>query len=139
MATIDELQTRIILDTDRDDLGPGGELAQALTDAIADAVEDYADQLFWFNLQTGAVGTSGGTATVALPAGMRLACKVSYLGCSLEKIPLGDMEGRTETGPPCKWADDGDTIHLWPVPDAAYPLSVFGIADPWHPKRRRFE
>lgn len=129
MATIDQLQTRIILDTNRDDLGPGGELAQALTDSIADAVEDYADELFWFNRKTGTVSTTGAVATVALPAGMRLATKVTYLGCALDKIPLEEMDGRAETGPPSKWADDGNTIHLWPISDAAYSLAVFGVAD----------
>lgn len=127
MATIDALQTRIILDTNRDDLT--GELAQALTDAIADSVEDYADELFWFNRKTGTANTVAATATVALPSGMRLAQKVTYLGCELPKVPLEAMEGRTETGPPSKWADDGNTVHIWPIPDAAYALSLFGIAD----------
>ncbi len=129
MATIDQLYTRIILDTNRDDLGAGNELEQAKIDAVADAVEDYADELFWFNRASGTASTVNATATVALPAGMRLASKVAYLGIELAKIPLEEIEFRTETGSPSRWADDGTNIHLWPIPDAAYALAVYGVAD----------
>jgi hypothetical protein len=129
MATLDELQTRIILDTNRDDLGPGGELAQALADAIADAIESYADEAFWFNRMSGSADASAGSATVPLPAGMRLAALVRCQGAALRKVPLEAIEGRTETGLPCRWAEDGAGLHLWPVPDAACTLDIFGIAD----------
>jgi hypothetical protein len=130
MATLDELQTRIILDTNRDDLGPGGELAQALADAIADAVESYADEAFWFNRTSGSADTMAGAATIALPAGMRLAALVRYQGAALRKVAPEAIEGRAETGRPCRWAEEeGGGLHLWPVPDAAYTLDIFGIAD----------
>jgi len=53
MSTLAELKTRIILDTNRDDMGAGGELEQALADAIADAIEFHAGTLFWFNRASG--------------------------------------------------------------------------------------
>ncbi|MEA3002170.1 MAG: hypothetical protein QOH81_958 [Sphingomonadales bacterium] len=128
MATLAQLQTRIILDTNRDDLGAGGELAQALTDAIADAIETYADEPFWFNRATGNATTTN-VATVALPAGMRAASLVTCQGMALLKVPLASLQGRVETGLPCRWAEEGGLLHFWPTPDAAYVLGVYGIAD----------
>ncbi|MDB5692332.1 MAG: hypothetical protein JWO81_1395 [Alphaproteobacteria bacterium] len=129
MATLGELQTRIVLDTNRDDLGPGGELAQALTDAIADAIETYADEPFWFNRAAGNIETAAGAPTAALPAGMRAATLVARQGAALRKVPLESLQGRIETGPPCRWAEDGGALHFWPMPDAAYTLDAYGIAD----------
>ena len=67
MATLAQLQARIILDTARDDLSPGGELAQALADAIMDAIASYADEPFWFNTASGDVTTAVNVATIDLP------------------------------------------------------------------------
>src|SRR4051812_4071042 len=97
MATLAQLKTRIILDTARDDLSAGGELAQALTDAIADAVEAYADEPFWFNSISGEVATSVNIATATLPAGMRAASLVPRAGSRLRKVPLASVQGRIET------------------------------------------
>ena len=134
MATLDALYTRIILDTNRDDMGAGGELEQAKIDAVADAIEHHADETFWFNRKAGTVSTSAGSATVALPAGMRIAQLVTYLGARLAKVPLEAIEAATNgstpaAGPPASWAEDEGAIHLFPTPDAAYALAVYGIAE----------
>jgi hypothetical protein len=134
MGTLAELRTRIVLDTNRDDMAPGGELAQALTDAIADAIEMHAGETFWFNRLSATVTTDAGVATVALPAGMRIAQIVTWLGAALPKVPLAAIEAvenaaAPAAGPPARWAEDGGAIHLHPVPDAAYALGVHGIAD----------
>src|SRR3954451_12065705 len=115
MPTLAELQARIVLDLARDDLSPGGELAQALDDAIADAVETYADEAFWFNFASGETATSANVATAALPAGMRTASLVSRQGVMLRKVPLASIAGRTETGCPSLWAEEGGALRLWPV------------------------
>src|SRR5207237_4201033 len=124
----------IILDTNRDDMGPGGELEQAKIDAVADAIDLHAGELFWFNRASGTLSTVAGTATVALPAGMRIARVVTWLGAPLRKIALDKIEAAENvsapvTGPPCRWAEDDGAIHLWPIPAAAYTLAVHGIAD----------
>ena len=134
MATLTQLYARIILDLNRDDMGSGGELEQAMIDAVADAIEIHAGELFWFNRASGTVSTVAGAATVALPAGMRIAQAVTWLGAPLRKIPLEKIEAAENvaapvTGPPCRWAEDGAGIHLWPTPAAIYPLAVHGIAD----------
>ena len=134
MATLSELYARIILDTNRDDMGAGGELEQAKIDAVADAIEMHAGELFWYNRASGTASTVAGTATVALPAGMRIAQVVTWLGTPLRRIPLEKIQAAEYvsapvTGPPCRWAEDDGAIHLWPIPAAAYPLAVHGIAD----------
>jgi hypothetical protein len=134
MATLTQLYARIVLDLNRDDMGSGGELEQAKIDAVADAIEMHAGELFWFNHASGTASTVAGTATVALPAGMRIAQVVTWLGKALRKVPLEKIERAENSaapvaGPPGLWAEDGGAIHLWPMPDAAYPLTVNGIAD----------
>jgi len=49
MATLSELKTRIRLETNKDDIASDGEAVQALGDAIASAIEYYAEEQFWFN------------------------------------------------------------------------------------------
>ncbi len=128
MATLAQLYTRLILDTNRDDMAAGGELAQARIDAVADAVEYHADEPFWFNRASAAATTSSGDATLALPAGIRIASLVAFAGEPLAKVALERIEHRTETGRPASWAGNEGTIQLWPVPDGAYALSVHGLA-----------
>jgi hypothetical protein len=134
MATLTQLYARIILDTNRDDMGSGGELEQAKIDAVADAIEMHAGETFWFNRASGAVATVAGAATAALPAGMRIAQVVAWRGAPLRRIPLEKIQAAENvaspvSGPPCRWAEDMGAIHLWPVPDAVYALAAFGIAD----------
>ena len=128
MATLAELYTRIILQTDRDDLGASGALEQAKVDAVADAIEEHAGELFWFNRASGSVSTVAGAASVALPSGMRLPLQVSYGGCDLARTSLEAIQQRSDSGRPARWAAHEGAIQLWPVPDAAYSLDVFGIA-----------
>lgn len=129
MATIAQLYTRIALDVERDDMSSGGALEQAKIDAVADAIETYADDLFWFNRKSGTTNTVANTETAALPSGMRIPHIVAYLGENLQKVPIEQIEHRTETGIPSKWAENEGAIQLWPIPDAVYTLSVSGVAD----------
>lgn len=129
MATLAELHARLALDLNRDDLGAGGELEQAKLDAVAEAVEAYADELFWFNRASGTVATAASSATVALPAGMRLVQAVSCDGRLLARVPLEDIAYRTEAGRPTHWAMNDGTIQLWPVPNAVHALAVSGVAE----------
>lgn len=129
MATIAQLYTRIILDTNRDDMGSGGELEQAKIDAVADAIATYASELFWFNRKTGTASTVASTATVALPSGMRIPLVVSYNQSPLRQVGLEDIEHLTSTGTPTAWAENEGVIQLSPIPDAVYSLKVTGIAE----------
>ena len=129
MATLTQLYTRIILDTNRDDMGSGGELEQAKIDAVAAAIDLHASEEFWFNRASGSVNTVAATATISLPSGMLLAKRITYNGSPLAKVQLHEIQGLTETGQPTKWAEDDGAVRLWPIPDAVYALSLFGTAD----------
>lgn len=134
MATLAQLYTRLILDLSRDDMGAGAELEQAKIDAVADAITKYANQPFWFNRASGAVSTVAGTATSALPAGMRIPQIVTYLGIPLRKVEVEDIDAvynstTIVTSQPTWWAEDGGLIHFYPTPNAVYSMVVYGIAD----------
>lgn len=128
MATLGDLKTRIILETNRDDLGAGEESEAALTNAISRAIEYYSDERFWFNRDSGTATTTAGTNYVTLPYAVRVPESVSYNGEPLSKVGTEEIEHLTTTGQPSRWAENGDLIQLYPVPSAAYALSVYGIA-----------
>src|SRR5688500_9989447 len=129
MPTIDELKARIVAEINRDDMGAGGELEPVLAGAIARAVEHHADELFWFNRASAAAATAAGAATVAMPAGMRVALSVACAGQPLRQAALETIEALAGAGRPALWAASGDAVRLWPVPDAVYALSLAGIAE----------
>lgn len=129
MATLAQLYTRLILDTNRDDMGSGGELEQAKIDAVADAVATHADELFWFNRTSGTKATVASTATIALPTGMRIAHAISYEQVALSKVRLDTIQHLTATGQPTSWAENDGAIQLSPVPDAVYTLTLYGVAE----------
>lgn len=128
MATLAELKTRIILETNKDDLAEGEESADALTTAIDRAIEFHADEAFWFNQDSGTVSTTSGTGYVAKPYAVRVPKVVAYNGCPLQKAPLSSVQHRTDSGLPRQWAAAGSRIYLFPIPDSTYSLSIYGIA-----------
>jgi ribosomal protein S12 methylthiotransferase accessory factor YcaO len=134
MSTLTQLYTRLILDTARDDMGSGGAREQAKIDAVADAIENYADEPFWFNRLTTTISTVANTATVAFPAGLRIPRVITYLGQALNKVPLETIDAQYNvttpvTGLPSSWADDGSTIRFYPTPDAVYSFGLYGTSD----------
>jgi hypothetical protein len=129
MATLTQLYTRIILDLNRDDMGASGELEQAKIDAVAAAIDNHADELFWFNRASGTKATVASTATIALPTGMRIAKQISYQQTPLTKVKPEDIQYLTTTGLPTRWAESDGAIQLYPIPNAIYTLSLYGVAD----------
>lgn len=129
MATLTQLYTRIILDLDRDDMGSGGALEQAKIDAVADAISQYKMEQFWFNRANGTSNTVASTATITMPTGVFVPNVVAYSGEELMRVPLHEIQYRTETGVPQYWAENEEAIQLWPIPDAVYAISVYGSAD----------
>ena len=129
MATLTQLYTRIILDLNRDDMGTSGELEQAKIDAVVAAINRHKAEQFWFNRASGTGNTTSTDATLTIPTGVYVPKMVTYLGRDLTRVGLDTIEARTETGRPTHWAEDEETIHLWPIPDATYALYVYGTAD----------
>lgn len=128
MASLLELKTRIRLETNKDDIAPGGEAVEALNLAIARAIEYYSDEAFWFNRDSGTAPTTSGTAYVPVPYAVRVPETVSYNGVPLQEASLSRIEPLTDRGLPSHWAENGGIIQLWPIPDATYSLSVHGVA-----------
>ena len=126
--TLGDLKTRIIAETNRDDLGAGLALETQLGLCIARAIEFHSDQDFWFNRGSGTRSTSNGVATVALPTGVRVPATVAYSASPLLKAAIEDIEYLTGSGLPTRWAQNGGNIQLWPIPDGAYALAIYGIA-----------
>lgn len=129
MATLDQLYTRIILDLDRDDMDAGEALVQAKVDAVADAIAQYKMEAFWFNRASGSGNTTADVATITIPSGVYVPNVVSYDGEALVRVPLHEIQHRTETGVPSYWAENEESIQLWPIPDGVYSISVYGLAD----------
>ncbi len=127
--TLGDLKARIAEETDRDDLLAGGALETRLAESIGRAIEHYADEPFWFRSGEGDVLTTAGEAEAALPADVRIADAVTCLGSGLTKVPFEAIRGRSEIGRPSHWAERGDSIALWPIPDGSYALKVYGTAD----------
>jgi len=128
MATLDDLKTRIRLETGKDDIADGGEAEAALDTAIERAVEFYAERRFWFNQDSGTASTVASTAYVNTPYAVRVPEVVSYSGTALRKRSLSEFQHLTDTGQPLYWDERGDRIYLYPIPNAVYALSVYGIA-----------
>lgn len=111
--------------------------------AINDAIQIYQKERFRFNesqpLSPFTFNTVAGTAYYGVAADARIPMlyKIDYLHYLLgstnnkmtrvfpEEIYLALQNG-TESGPPESWAYDGDTIVMYPRPNAAYPITVGG-------------
>lgn len=129
MSTLLQLQTRLRLEVQRDDIAIAGDSVQALTDAVDRAIEYWADERFWFNQTSAAASTVNGTQTVAIPAALRTVDRVAYNGYLLPKARLEEIQFRTDTGIPSRWAESDNNIALWPIPNAVYSLTLYGIAE----------
>jgi len=134
MATLADLQNRIITEINRDDLAD--DLLSALNTAIQDAIGDFANERFWFN-ETRVTGTlSNGAEYTALPSGMHhidsLFAIVGGVRFRLRKISMDHMEGLytvPQVGQPTDWANFGTTARLWPTPNVDYPSIWLTISD----------
>lgn len=128
MATLGEIKTRIIAETQRDDLS--GDLATQLLIHIQGACEHYSDEKFWFNSIIASAVTVAGTATVNVPATMRRVDRVTIPAYYTELIEttLVDMHYDTVQSIPRGYAYYNDALKLYPIPDAVYTLELTGLA-----------
>lgn len=128
MTTYADLKSRIITETSRDDLAT--DLATLLATHIANACEYFAATRFWFNTAIASVSTSAGVETVAIPATMRIVDRVAIPAYSrdVQEHQLTALPVDTATGVPQRYAYQGDSLRLWPIPDGAYTLRLYGVA-----------
>lgn len=129
MATLADLKARIADDMTRDDMGTGEESESTLLAHIQKAVRYYSNERFWFNVTTATVNTVGSTSTVARPATIRIADRVTIPAnnAELEQYQMDQLPLTDGGGTPLRFVNDGDNILLHPTPDGVFTLKVYGI------------
>ena len=135
MATLDDLKTRIITETNRDDLTD--DLATALDEVISRAIEFYAVQRFTFNEYRQTASTVASNQYVTLPSGVRM---IDYLSVTVgaNAYPLRPQAWQvieewngyaTTSGQPTDYSVQSGQVRLYPVPNIAYVLTFLGVYD----------
>lgn len=134
MGTLADLKSRIIAETTRDDLSD--DLASDLNTVIADAIEYFAAERWWFNEGRATSNCTIGQSTSPVPAGVRQIDKLFLVvGGTRQELRAGsvadiDFLYSTPTaGQPTDYALLGANLYLWPTPNAAYLLLWDAIQD----------
>lgn len=132
MATLSDLKTRIITETNRDDLND--ELADALSLCIQQSIDFYKNQRFWFNeLRTTSTLTSG-SEYVDIPADFvyidQLRIIIGGVRYAMTKNTMEEIESLYSvplTGQPTNWAEWVYQARVWPTPNIDYTLIWLGV------------
>jgi hypothetical protein len=134
MATLGDLKTRIITETNRDDLADT--LASSLTTVIQSAIDYYAAERFWFNEATTTATCVIGNQYLAIPTGIRFEDSifliVGNVRYRLRKRQMTEIESLYSTpisGQPTDYATFGTNIRLWPTPNLTYSTIWDGVSD----------
>lgn len=130
MATLGELKTRISVEMDRDDLLD--EFVTQLNDHVADAIEFFSDERFWFNALVTTGTATQGQVGMNIPATIRKIDKITIPSVYVEvrELTLPELERLQDgvTAQPRYYAYYNDGIRFWPVPDENYTLEFTGLA-----------
>lgn len=134
MATLGDLKTRIITEVNRDDLEDT--LADQLSLYISRAIDDYANQRFWFNEARTTGVMIAGDEYLDLPAGARFVDNVYILiGQTRYKLwkrqtwYIEEMYSSPQSGQPTDYCMIGDQIRTWPTANQAYPVVWETVSD----------
>lgn len=134
MATYGDLKTRIITETVRDDLADT--LAAQLALHIAQAIEFFASERFWFNEGIKSSVCVIGNQYAAKPTGMRVVDRVTVTVGNLPRrlnerslVRIDELAAVPSSGQPYDYAETGDQIRVYPTPNLAFPLTFIGIVD----------
>ena len=129
MATLGDLKTRIISETTRDDLAD--DLAAQFQNVIAQAIDQYAAERWWFNESRQSVLTTPGQQTIPWPTGARIIDGL-YLEQNngntrwpLQARSIDEFESLMQPstlGQPADYLVKGLLVYLFPTPNAAYSL-----------------
>lgn len=137
MATYGDLKTRIIAETNRDDLVD--DYAVNLAQAIVEAIDHYATKRFWFNEVRTTAAMTIGNEYVAVPTGLRgidMVWASIGPGYEVQKTDLDNIESLAHVGgngQPSRWAyyapSGAASLRFWPTPNSAYSLILIGTKD----------
>lgn len=133
-GTLGDLRQRLLDETNRDDLAD--DLLSASNRIIADAIDFYAAERWWFNEARVTSACVIGNEYLALPTGLRQLDKpylvVGNIRYGLIKRSMDEIEGLYATpitGQPTDFAVFGANIRLWPTPNLAYTVIWLDLAD----------
>jgi hypothetical protein len=133
-GTLGDLKSRIIDETNRDDLAD--DLLSALNRVIADAIDYYAAERWWFTEVRTTSTCTIGNEYLALPSGVRLLDRpfllVNQVRYPLAKRSMEEIEQFNTvvvTGQPTDFAVFGSNIRLWPWPAQAYTVVWLEVPD----------
>lgn len=122
----------VMVETIRDDINRGSAYDSRIKKAIESAIKVYRSQRFWFNTQRATAGTLAGYEFIPLPDDcieidhMRVTDS-SNDSDSMTEVTyewIEDHRDADDTGEPWKFAVHQNQIHLYPVPDGAYTLTM---------------
>lgn len=133
MATLGELRTRIVTETNRDDLLDT--LSASLDLCIQQAIEYYADTRFWFNeLRTTSVAAAN-VEYLPYPTGLRFLDElfiivggVRYNLRKLQNIDIESLYSVPLIGQPTDFAEYVGQARLWPTTNISYTFIWLGVA-----------
>ena len=133
MPTYGDIQLQVANDLRRSNLGP--EIAQAILDAIA----DHDSERFYFNeteIYKFTTVSNQDTYIIAAQPPIQEFMKIDMVRSqvgntwfTLERRTPDDMEidySAPTSGQPVEWSIHGNEMRLFPMPDRAYPVRVFG-------------
>lgn len=133
-TTLGGLKTRIITETNRDDLTD--ELASALDTVINDSIEFYATERWWWNEARVTSTTTPDNEYIDRPAAARIIDQpfllIGGVRYDMSKRSMEWIEGMYTTplkGQPTDYCEFGTQCRLWPMPNQAWTIIWLDIAD----------
>lgn len=134
MANLGDLKTRIISETVRDDLAD--DLKAQFDVMIRGAIEEWADQHFWFNEGRVVQAMVPLAEFQTIPTTIRLidsfwltvgGNRYEMLKRSMEEME--DLSIITNTGQPTDWCEFAGDIRVLPRPNLPYPMVIICVQD----------
>lgn len=134
MATLGDLRSRIVTETTRDDLAD--DLATSLDQIIADAIDFYAAEPWWFNQQRVSTSCVIGSEYITRPTDMRITNQpfllIGGVRYDMTRRSMEEIEGLYTTplsGQPTDYCEFVTQIRLWPTPNVAYTIIWLDTGD----------
>lgn len=134
MPTLADIKTRVITETNRDDLTT--DLASTLSDTINRAIAYYGQERWWFNEQRYTSTITAGSQYLDIPAGIgfidQLFLVIGNIRYNL--IPqtpehIESLYSTPITGQPTDYAVFLTQVRFWPTPPTAWQIVWYGLQD----------
>lgn len=120
-----DLKNQVLNDINRVDQ------TSAVSSALSSAIDYYTNERWWFLEGRAYASTSSSQAFMSVPLDMQdadsLLITVNGSRSKLQQVPYNEIDEEddgTTFGEPVKWSYYQDNVRLYPVPDAAYVLTM---------------